>query len=104
MRTETWWVNVPGEGPPPSCQAVPVSARNGHSCTCCAATDGIAARQYGSGWESNPPGPPLQHPSDGFEDRGAHRDSTTPRYGHRILGFSGLVKKETHHEGTKTEG
>jgi len=33
---------------------------------------------HGSGWESNPPGPPLQHPSDGFEDRGAHRDSTTP--------------------------
>ncbi len=32
----------------------------------------------GSGWESNPPRLPLQHPSDGFEDRGAHRDSTTP--------------------------
>ena len=32
----------------------------------------------GSGWESNPPGPPLQRPPDGFEDRGAHRDSTTP--------------------------
>ncbi len=34
---------------------------------------------YGSGWESNPPRPLLQHPSDGFEDRGAHRDSTTPK-------------------------
>jgi len=42
---------------------------------------------HGSGWESNPPGPLLQHPSDGFEDRGAHRDSTTPMYSHRILAF-----------------
>ncbi len=48
---------------------------------------------YGSGWESNPPGPLLQHPSSGFEDRGAHRDSTTPTYSHRILAFSGLVKR-----------
>jgi len=32
----------------------------------------------GSGWESNPPGPALRNPSDGFEDRGAHQDSTAP--------------------------
>ena len=32
----------------------------------------------GSGWESNPPGTLAQSPPDGFEDRGAHRDSATP--------------------------
>ncbi len=37
-------------------------------------------RKDGSGWESNPPRLLLQHPSNGFEDRGAHRDSTTPTY------------------------
>ena len=31
----------------------------------------------GNGWESNPPRPATR-PATGFEDRGAHRDSTTP--------------------------
>jgi hypothetical protein len=31
----------------------------------------------GSGWESNPPRP-AERPATGFEDRGAHRDPTTP--------------------------
>ena len=32
----------------------------------------------GSGWESNPPKPALRRLSHGFEDRGAHQDSTAP--------------------------
>ena len=32
----------------------------------------------GSGWESNPPWPRLSSPTNGFEDRGAHRGSSTP--------------------------
>ena len=32
----------------------------------------------GSGWESNPPRP-AERPAAGFEDRGAHRDPTTPK-------------------------
>ena len=31
----------------------------------------------GSEWESNPPRPATR-PATGFEDRGAHRDPTTP--------------------------
>jgi hypothetical protein len=49
-----------------------------------AGTDTISSRRtdtnhnvYGSGWESNPPWP-LVAPTTGFEDRGAHRDTTTP--------------------------
>ena len=38
----------------------------------------------GSAWESNPPGMLLQHPTDGFEDRGAHRDSSTPGIERRV--------------------
>jgi hypothetical protein len=49
----------------------------------------------GSGWESNPPGLLLQHPSDGFEDRGAHQDSATPKAVHRIPCFAGFVKYGT---------
>ncbi len=40
----------------------------------------FAARFSGSGWESNPPGPALRNPSNGFEDRGAHQDSTAPMH------------------------
>jgi hypothetical protein len=39
-----------------------------------------AALFGGSGWESNPPEPALRHLSHGFEDRGAHQDSTAPVY------------------------
>ena len=49
-------------------------------------------KKSGSGWESNPPGLLLQHPSDGFEDRGAHQDSTTPKQDTRIPNFGGFVK------------
>ncbi len=56
-------------------------------------TESVGGFIYGSGWESNPPGPLLQHPSDGFEDRGAHQDSTTPTGRHRILAFVLLVKR-----------
>ena len=38
----------------------------------------------GSGWESNPPRP-VQRPATGFEDRGAHRGPTTPRFGKDTL-------------------
>lgn len=34
--------------------------------------------------EGNPPGLLLQHPTDGFEDRGAHRDSSTPEILFRV--------------------
>ena len=49
-------------------------------------------RHHGSGWESNPPGTLAQNPTDGFEDRGAHRDSTTPKSPYdTLIGRSGQV-------------
>ena len=49
----------------------------------------------GSGWESNPPGPVLHNPSDGFEDRARHRPRTTPTY--NIHPNTGFVKRATLH-------
>src|SRR3990170_3758154 len=37
----------------------------------------IESASGGDGWESNPPRP-VARPAAGFEDRGAHRDPTTP--------------------------
>src|SRR3990170_415792 len=39
----------------------------------------IESASGGDGWESNPPRP-VARPAAGFEDRGAHRDPTTPDF------------------------
>ncbi len=64
------------------------------------AKDGPWGQESGSGWESNPPGLLLQHPSDGFEDRGAHRDSTTP-VSVRISCFPDFVKSSARSESSE---
>ncbi len=46
--------------------------------------------KFGSGWESNPPRPCIT-PSSDFEDRGAHRDTTTPVVS--ITNFTQPVKR-----------
>ena len=57
----------------------------------------------GDGWESNPPRP-VERPATGFEDRGAHRDPTTPDdcQGYpiqpRATRFSGRVRRLRPHE------
>ncbi len=47
----------------------------------------------GSGWESNPPRP-AERPATGFEDRGAHRDSTTPVLG--VLGCAAIIPQKRY--------
>jgi hypothetical protein len=61
------------------------------------------AEEGGDGWESNPPRP-VERPATGFEDRGAHRDPTTPDEGQgypiqsRGTRSSGRVRRLRPHE------
>jgi len=63
-----------------------------------------APKLHGSGWESNPPGPPMRRPSDGFEDSWRAAERGTTIYGvSRFLLPLGIVLDTTgailqHHD------
>ena len=51
----------------------------------------LGTRFGGSAWESNPPGTGTP-PHNGFEDREAHQDLSTPAVSYRLTGHESGVK------------